>query len=82
MIEFNQESCRDLSVALTREWLERMESAGFPRPLSVDSTLAGITRCLLWQRSLRSVDLSCSQNLRGTNVEDIEQPHSEPAMAA
>jgi hypothetical protein len=29
MIEFDQDSCRDLNVALTREWLETNGIGGF-----------------------------------------------------
>src|SRR6185369_12497306 len=37
MIEFDQESCRDLNVALTREWLETNGIGGFS-----SSTIAGL----------------------------------------
>jgi len=37
MIEFDQESCRDLNVALTREWLETNGIGGFS-----SSTIAGV----------------------------------------
>lgn len=37
VIEFDQESCRDLSVALTREWLETNRIGGFS-----SSTIAGL----------------------------------------
>ena len=37
MIEFDQESCRDLSVALTREWLETNGIGGFS-----SSTISGL----------------------------------------
>ena len=37
MIEFNQESCRDLDVALTREWLETNGIGGFS-----SSTISGL----------------------------------------
>src|SRR6185369_12716440 len=37
MIEFDQESCRDLKVALTREWLETNGIGGFS-----SSTIAGL----------------------------------------
>lgn len=37
MIEFNEENCRDLSVALTREWLETNGIGGF-----ASSTISGL----------------------------------------
>src|SRR5215813_3426543 len=37
MIEFDQESCRDLNVALTREWLETNGIGGFS-----SSTISGL----------------------------------------
>ena len=37
MIEFDKESCRDLKVALTREWLETNGIGGFS-----SSTISGL----------------------------------------
>jgi hypothetical protein len=89
MIEFDQESCRDLNVALTREWLETNGIDGFSA-----STISGLSTCMKpvsvkfpkssmeTLRTHRAVAFaqawSVAELLRAI-VEDIEQPHREAA---